>query len=176
MAEKELKDKETQKVNKPVRVDENTLIKVKSTVYGVLVYVNKRNGDVLRWETQGEIKYVPLRTLIDMRNDSIAFFKNQWLIVVGVGESEKSNATPYDIYSAVGVKEYYKNFIDPTNCAEICAWDVKEIKQRVETLSPEAKENLIVALNKLVRDGELDSLKEIRAFEETLGCELTDGD
>lgn len=174
--EAELKEKDKKNTQRAKQIPENTMIKVKSTVFGTLVYKAKRSGDITVWDEQGDIQYMTLRDLIAMRNDAIVFFKNQWVVVVGVDESETCKASVYDIYSAIGVSMYYKNIIDPTDYQAVCGWSLAEIPEKVAQLSPAGKENFIVALNKFISDGILDSRKKIKAFEKALGCDLVEED
>ena len=113
-----------------------------------------------------------MRELRAMKSRNVGFFKNQWIIILGVADGEEREATPADIYKALIVGQYYNNFIDPSNFNEICGWDEKKIAERIPLLTSSAKENLVVALNGYIKSGQLDSIKKIRAFERALGCEL----
>lgn len=174
LKEKNSRAKETKRVVKPVKITDNTLIKVKSTVFGRLIYVNKRNGNKIVWSSQGEVKYLTFDELVEIRNQSIGFYKNQRIIVVGMAEQEECGASVEDVYNALGVREYYKNLVDPTDYHAICGWSVQEIPERVGMLSPKVKENLVVALNQFIKDGVLDSRKKIQAFKTALDCEFED--
>ena len=67
---------------------------------------------------------------------------------------------------------YYKNYIDPTSFDKICSWNENEIAENISMLSEGARDNLIVALNRFIEDGTLDSRRKIKAFEKALDCEL----
>lgn len=160
------------KAKKNIVIPEDTLIKVKSCFYGKLYYKNLITRERIVWERQGEEQIMSLRELRAMRTAQPAFFKNQWIIIVGIADGENCNATTYDICKSLAVSEYYKNFIDPSKFDEVCDWLDSEIEDKVSMLSPGAKENLIVALNGFITDGRLDSIRKIKAFEKALGCEL----
>lgn len=153
-------------------INENTLIKVKSGFYGKLYYKNLITQERVVWERQGDVQIMPMRELRAMRTTQPAFFKNQWVVITGVADGEDCNATPYDICKALAITEFYKNFIDPSEFALVCNWDNNEIADKVKLMSPGARENLIVALNQFIKDGSLDSIRKIKAFEDSLGCEL----
>lgn len=172
--ERTTRTREIKRVPKQTKITDNTLIKVKSAVFGKLIFVNKRNGNKIVWNSQGEVKYLTFGELVEIRNQSISFYKNQRILVLGMAEEEECDATVEDVYNALGVKEYYKNLVDPTDYRAICGWSVQEIPERVKMLSQKVKENLVVALNQFIKDGVLDSRKKIQSFKTALGCEFED--
>lgn len=155
-----------------VILNDSAIINVKSNVFGKLTYVDKRTGDEVVWSKCGEPNQMAFGLLRNMRSTSIAFFKNQWIIITGFGDENADKYTPADIYKALGVTQYYKDLIEPSDYVEICSWEPEEIKRRVSLMSVESKANLAVALNAYIEKGILDSIKRIRAFEEVLGCDL----
>lgn len=158
------------KSNNVTELTSNTLIKVKNNITGKLIFVNNRNGNTFVWERQGEDKYLTLGELLEIRNQSINFFKNQLIVVEGVSDGEKANASIEEIYRYLGVEHYYRDFLDLTDYRSICEWSVAEIPSRVKALSAKVKENLIIAINNYIKNGALDSRRKIRAFEEALNC------
>ena len=164
--------KTTKATPKKVKITDDVQIRVKSNYYGTLFFQNRRTGDFVEWKNPGEVQIVTMSDLRAMKAEQAAFFRNQWVVILGVAEHEDCKATCEDICKALVVEQHYKNYIEPTNFREICGWSEKELIERVSMLTPGAKENLIVALNSYIKDGSLDSLKKIRAFEEVLGCKL----
>jgi hypothetical protein len=71
------------------------------------------------------------------------------------------------------VSQYYKNVVDPDDFNRIFSMKPSEIKETVSMMSADAKLNLLVAVNTAIEDGDLDSLKKIKVFEEVLGRELS---
>ena len=165
-------EKTTKSTTKKIRITDNVQVKVKSNYYGTLFYRNKRNGDFVSWKAPGEEQILTIGDLKTMKAEQSAFFKNQWIVIMGVPEYEECKATCEDICKALAIEQYYQNYIEPTNYREICGWGEKDIAERVAMLTAGARENLIVAINTFIRDGSLDSLRKIRAFEEALGCKL----
>lgn len=168
----ETKEAVNPKRKKPTAIPEGTLIKVKSGFHGKLYYKNLVTQERVVWENFGETQVMTLRELRAMRTTQPAFFKNQWLIIVGVADGEDCEATPYEICKCLVVTEYYKDFIDPDDFDLVCEWDENEIKCRIEMMAPGVRENLIIALNEYISSGRLDSIKKIKAFEKALDCEL----
>ena len=155
-----------------VTISDDVLIKVKSGFYGKLYYKNLNSGELTVWEHAGEVQVMSMRDLRAMKAQQVAFFKNQWVIILGVADGENCKAQPEDICRALVVSQYYADFIDPCNYDEACGWNDTEIEERVSMLSAGAKENLVVALNGYVKDGRLDSVRKIRTFEKALDCKL----
>lgn len=160
------------KPKKPISIPEDTLIKVKSGFYGKLYYKNLVTHERFVWEHQNETQIMSLRELRAMKGAQPAFFKNQWVVIAGIADGEDCVASPYDICKALGVTEYYKNFIDPSKFDIVCSWGEAEIADKISMMSPGARENLIIALNELIKKGKLDSIRKIKAFENALGCDF----
>ena len=157
---------------KAVQIADRTMIKVKSIYYGQVNYKNKISGEQTIWENMGDIQLMSFGELRTMKAQQVRFFKDQWIMIVGVADGENCVATPAEICHALVIDQYYKNFINPEDFGTLCEASPDVIKERVSLMSDAAKDNLIVALNELIASGTLDSIKKIKAFEEVLGCEL----
>lgn len=157
---------------KPIKIDESTLIRVKNNVFGELIYINSKTGEETKWTQHGEVQTMTLSDLRAMKANQISFFENQWIIILGT--EDNNLIKPADIYKMLGVTRYYTNLIDPSNFNYLCSLSPEEIRTKVSLLSDGSKQNLIVALNEYIINGELDSVKKIRAFEDALGCELAE--
>ena len=107
-----------------------------------------------------------------MRAEQNAFYRNQWILILGPMDGSGEGITCADIYDALGIKQYYVNYIDPSDLSGIIGWDDAEIEERVSMLSRAQRDNLIVALNTYIENGRLDSIRKIRTFEKALGVEL----
>ena len=155
-----------------VRLDDSALIRVKSNTFGTLIYINKRTGDRTEWSGFGDEQLVTMADLRAMKGTQNAFFSDNMIVIVGCQDPRYSDVTPADIYDALLVSKYYKNILDPDRFDTIFSMPDSEIRERVGYLTRNAKLNLVVALNRAVQSGQLDSLRKIRLFEELLGCEL----
>ena len=164
--------KTTQKAKKPMQIHDGVQVKVKSTYYGKLFYQNPRTGDSTEWNDAGEVQIMTMGDLRAMKAGQVKFFKDHWIMVLGVADYEDCNATCEDLHKALMITQYYTNFIEPTDFNAICSWKPEEIAERVSMMSAGAKENLVVALNTFIKNGTLDSRKKIKAFEDALGCNL----
>ena len=155
-----------------VKLDDSVSINVKSNVFGKLTYIDKKTQDEVVWHHCGEVNPMTLGMLRSMKATAVNFFKNQWVVITGFADETADVYTTADIYKTLMIGQYYKDLIEPSDYASICAWDPEDIKKRVSLMSAEAKANLAVALNTYIEKGILDSLKRIKTFEEVLGCEL----
>lgn len=162
------------KKNERVRLDDSALIRVKSNTFGKLIYINKRTGDKTEWTHHGEEQSVTMADLRAMKGNQNNFFADNMIIITGCEDDRYEDVEPADIYDALLVSKYYKNFIDPDKFGTLFKMSDAEIKSRVSQLSSNGKLNLVVALNTAINNGTLDSLRKIRLFEELLGCELAD--
>ena len=153
-------------------VQDNLLVRVKSNVFGKLIYVNKRNGEKTVWDGVGDVQIMTIGDLRMMRAEQNAFYRNQWILILGPMDGSGEGITCADIYDALGIKQYYANYIDPSDLSGIISWDDAEIEERVSMLSRAQRDNLIVALNTYIENGRLDSIRKIRTFEKALGVEL----
>lgn len=153
-------------------VQDNLLVRVKSNVFGKLIYVNKRNGEKTVWDGVGDVQIMTIGDLRMMRAEQNAFYRNQWILILGPMDGSGEGITCADIYDALGIKQYYVNYIDPSDLSGIIGWDDTEIEERISILSRAQRDNLIVALNTYIENGRLDSIRKIRTFEKALGVEL----
>lgn len=159
---------------KRIMFDDSAIILVKSNTFGHLIYINPRTGDRTDWMHFGDEQPITMGDLRAMRGTQNAFFSDNMIIVSGVNDDRYPDAGPSDVYDALMVSKYYKYLVDPDNFNSLFNMNESEIKERVHSMSQNARMNLVIALNTSIQNGTLDSVKKIRLFEELLGCELTD--
>lgn len=154
------------------KLGDDVLVRVKSNVFGELIYENKRTGEVTKWANCGDIQTLDMGALRSMKANAVAFFINQWVVPIGFDDENADKYKVGDIYKALYITQYYKDFIDPADYRAICSWTPEQIKEKVPLMSEGARANLAVALNDYIEKGVLDSLRAIKTFEEVLGCDL----
>lgn len=154
------------------KINDYAQIYCKSNTFGGLNYIDKKTGTEVEWELPGDVQILTMGDLRSMKQSQSSFFKNQWIIMTGFADEFADKFEIADIYKALGVMNYYKEIIEPSNFEEVCTWDVATIKKKVAYMSEAAKRNLAVALNTYIEKGILDSIKAIKAFEEALNCDL----
>lgn len=159
---------------KRIMFDDSAIVLVKSNTFGHLIYINPRTGDRTDWMHFGDEQPITMGDLRAMRGTQNAFFSDNMIIVSGVNDDRYPDAGPSDVYDALMVSKYYKYLVDPDNFNSLFSMNENEIRERVHSMSQNARMNLVIALNTSIVNGSLDSVKKIRLFEELLGCELTD--
>lgn len=165
--------KETkEEIKKIVKIEDSTLVKVKSTTFGVLFYKNLRTGESTEWECYGDVQIMSIGDLRAMKNSQVSFFKDHRILILGLADGEDCNATVPEILDALLITKYYQNCIDPEDLREVCTWSESEIAEKVPMMGVGVQENLVVSLNSFIKDGLLDSVRKIKAFEKALGQEL----
>ncbi len=157
-----------------VRLDDSALIRVKSNTFGKLVYINKRTGERTEWPNFGEEQSVTMADLRAMKGSQNDFYADNMVIITGCDDDRYMDITPEEIYDALLVSKYYKDFLEPSKFGTLIQMNENEIRARVAQLSCNGRLNLIVALNNAIADGALDSIKKIRLFEELLNCDLAE--
>lgn len=158
------------------KIDDGVLIKVKSNVFGRLIYKNSKTEEETLWNKCGEVQVLTMGDLRAMKANQSKFFTNQWVIILGLDESSECKANTADIYKALGITKYYENLVEPSDFETVCNWSEKEIMEKVSFMNDNAKANLVIALNEYIDKGVLDSRKTIGAFERALGVDLTESD
>lgn len=155
---------------KAVKITDDMIINVKSGVFGTLVYVDRKTGEEVTWENEGDIQQVSFALLRSMKASQVAFMKDNWILIDSVEGHE--DIAVEDVYKALFVQQYYKNIIDPDDYSVVCSWSLSDIEKKIPSLTKNAKTNLAIALNTYIESGDLDSLKKIKAFEKALDCSL----
>ncbi len=158
---------------KSTQLNDYTLVNVKSNVFGQLIYVDTKTQEEVIWENAGDVQQLTIGLLRSMRQTQIKFFKNQWILITGFADENDGKVPVSTIYDNLNVTQFYKVIVDPTDFEMICSWTPEQITQNVAMLTPQARNNLVVALTTYIEEGRLDSVRAIKAFEKALGCELT---
>jgi hypothetical protein len=168
IAELNLKD-----TNPEVKIGDDVIVRVKSNVFGCLIYKNQKSGDKTVWNVCGDEQEMTISDLRAMKASQSKFFQNQYIIILGVAVGSDCVAKPADIYKTLGITKYYENLVDPSDFKAVRSWSEKEIKEKVSFMSTAAQENLTIALNEYIKRGIIDSIKKIKAFEDALGCKFS---
>lgn len=157
---------------KKAEISDSAMINVRSNVFGELFYVDPVTKEEVSWPQCGDTQVLTMSALRHMKTGAIKFFVNNLVLITGFADANADKFEVADIYKSLGIQQYYKNYLDPTDYENICSWSPAEIRSKVELMSQGAKQQLIVALNTYIEKGVLDSLRAIKTFEEVLDCEL----
>lgn len=148
------------------RPDLNDLVEVESCFHGQLNFVSEKTGRRASWGKFGDVDYLTVEDLMSMRNAHPGFFKNNWIMLVG------DNAEAVFEYLQLG--RYYKNYRSREDFDELFNMEPDALKEVLDTMSSDAKENVARHAYALINDGELDSNRVIDVIEKATGFELRD--
>lgn len=129
---------------------------------GVLAYKSSTTGLVLVWSEKGSTQFMSIQELQNMRNNSIAFFENNWIVI---DDAESDN-----IYKFLGVANYYNTdvFQTPGDYTELYKMSYKKMKEVISKMSPGVKESVAIDVTNKIKEGKIDSLKKITQLSELL--------
>lgn len=160
----------TVKAEKPTKrkplpkLDLNELVEVESCFHGTLNFVSSKTGRRAAWSGFGATDYLTVEDLLSMRNTQPAFFKNNWIILTG------DNADSVFEYLQLG--RFYKDYRSLEDFAELFSMSPEELKDALERMNSEAKENVARHAYSLIQEGELDSVRLIEIIEDATGFNL----
>ena len=160
------------KRNERVNISDSSLINIKSNTFGELFVIDPITREEISFPECGSVQTVTMGFLRHLKTGAVKFFSNQMFIIIGFADENADKYSVEDIYNALYISQYYKDYLDPSDYDVICSWSPEEIRRKVPLLSAGAKQKLVVAVNTYIEKGLLDSLKAIKTFEEVLGCEL----
>jgi hypothetical protein len=151
----------------------HTTVRVRSNVFGELIYVSTKSNYKVSWNDNSTPLYFTLDELLIMRNTQPKFFRENWIVIDGFVDEEYANVfSADDIYDYLQVAEYYKSFLCPENIDDLFRMKPNDIVKKLKGMSNTNKDYIILRANQLIEDGTLDSLKVISTLEKELGCEL----
>jgi hypothetical protein len=147
----------------PENVDQNMYITVYNGFHGILVYESKKTGETFIWNDFGESQEMELKELRNAKSTHKSFFVNNYFMF----DDESKWVIDY-----LGVASFYEHAIELDGFNEIFTSSPAQIKKIIGNMSEGQKKSLLYSAKKKVADGEVDSLKIIKALEEGLGAEL----
>lgn len=147
------------------RITPNTYVVVKNGFDGVLVYKNKRTGEVFIWNELGDELDIQVSDLKTAKSSSKKFFENNWFVF----DDE-------DIIKYLGVERYYENALDIDGVEDFLNKPEEEVTSRIKNMSNGQKKTLSYRVKAMVNEGGIDSVKTITMLEEQLGIRLLSDD
>ena len=163
------------KIKKKLKLDDDTLLSVKSNVIGRLIYINHKNGDETQWEEYGEVQPLSVFDLRAMKAKQPDFFKENWITIVGVesDDEELEEVDLKEICDSLLISQYYERAECPDDLNDIFTWSNDEIREKCPKMTSSVKTSIIVMANEKIKAKELDSIGMVKAIEESLNCILT---
>lgn len=149
---------------KIARPDLNDLVEVESCFHGELSFVSAKTGNKAFWGKFGSNDYLTVEDLMSMRNSQPAFFKNNWIALVG------DNAE--DVFEYLQLGRYYKNYHSKEDFDELFSMEPEELKEVLDRMNDDFKENVARHAYALIQEGRLDSNRIVEVVEKSTGFDL----
>lgn len=165
-------------IKKKIKFSDDTLISVKSNVFGTLIYINHKTGDEVRWDNFGETQTLSVGDLRAMKAKQLAFYKENWIVFEGIEDSseEYEDIDVQDIYDVLQVSQYYKDYLCPNDLNEVFNWTTTEMRNKIPRMTKSVREAIAIRANELITEGILDSMSKVKTLEEILNCQLASDD
>lgn len=166
------------RAKKKLKLDDNVSIYVASNVFGELIYINHKTGDKYSWENMGDVQSLYVSDIRAMKSNQRKFLEENWIVITGIADhsDDYDGVDVDDIYEALQISNYYKDFICPSNLNDVFNWKPDEIRNKVSKMPVSTKETIAIRANELIRAGIIDSISKIKVLEEVIGCELASGE
>lgn len=149
---------------KETQLSDSDLVTVRNGFHGELVYKN-RAGEIWSWDRFGDEQDMELGELRAARNSSRSFFSNNWFMIDDPA-----------VLKYLGVEDYYKDSLTVDEFNTLFDRPNDEVIEKVRNLPEGQKVSLSYIVRRLVRDGEIDSIKLINELEQILGIKLNEVD
>lgn len=146
-----------------ITIDNDYVIPVKSNFDGTLTFSD--NGWNERWYGIGDVVEMPWSGVKDIRKYGRKSFEKNWLIL----ESTK-DYTADQLYTALGVKEYYPNADKFKDVEVLISMKPKEIADYLKGMSADYRSTFTSFAKRLYEDGDprMDSKTKVSALEKML--------
>lgn len=150
------------KTDNTKKYDSEELIACKSITNGKLLVDGEKSGRLYRWSDYGDIEYIEYRDLIYMVTARRSWiFKPRFIILDS--DFVKQNTLLNDLY-----RQLYKI----SDLKEILNLPIKEMTEEISTLPDGAYESIQNIAASMISNGQLDSVKKIRALDEIFETSL----
>ena len=163
---------------KKLKLDDNVSLLVSSNIFGELIYINHKTGDKYTWENMGDVQSLYVSDIRAMKSNQRKFLEQNWIVIDGIADTseEYEGVDVTEIYEALQISNYYKNFLCPSNLNDVFNWSVEDIRNKVPKMPVSTRETIAIRANELIKAGIIDSIAKVKVLEEVIGCELASED
>ena len=138
-------------------------ILVRNGFHGPLTIQLPKAGYAIRMQEFGDEDYIEVADLRTLRNSSPKYFKKNWILF-----------DDPDIIEYLHLEEFYKHALSVDGINDLFVIPVDEAVAKICSLSDGQKKTVMYAALHKIETGEMDSLVQIKAFEQALGVQLTE--
>jgi hypothetical protein len=163
---------------KKLKLDDNVSLLVSSNIFGELIYINHKTGDKYTWENMGDVQSLYVSDIRAMKSNQRKFLEQNWIVIDGIADTsdDYEGVDVTEIYEALQISNYYKNFLCPSNLNDVFNWSVDDIRNKVPKMPVSTRETIAIRANELIKAGIIDSIAKVKVLEEVIGCELASED
>ena len=145
--------------------DLNRMICVKNIARGKLIYKSKRQfGYTIEWEESGDVNYIELSELVNLKNTDRRFITEPWIRIVEDDEIE--------ILKYLNIFKYYEELLGINDIRQILNLDFESFKKKFDTLPNGYRNTVAEYAAQMIKDGTLDSIRIKEYIEKELGIDL----
>lgn len=135
------------------RIPNDEMIIVISSCPNTLVYSSDRER--LEWDAYGDEQEMPFESLRTMKGMYPRFFKDNWICL-----ADTADYTKEEIYTALGVYDFYKNFVEPADVMTLLNSSADVIEEKMKTFSPALRRTIFGVATQKRNEGEFDSFSK----------------
>ena len=140
----------------------DALIRVKSLVFGELIFKSKTNQSVISWQDIGEVREMTLEQIIDMNNTNTDYLRKPYVVLLNADAAEY-----------FGLSEIYKNLASVWNLQKVFALPEKAIEKTIEAaLAVNLRDVLIAQVRKMYKKRTLSDVRVIQLLEKKLMIDI----
>jgi hypothetical protein len=145
--------------------DLTRMICLKNIASGKLIYKSKRKiGYKIEWEKPGDTNYIELDEFINLKNSDSRFVTEPWIRIIEDDEIE--------ILKYANIFKYYEEILGLKNVSDILLLDFESFKKKFDKLPSGYKNSVVEQAAKMIKNGELDSIKIKNYIEKDMGLDL----
>ena len=149
----------------PEDVSPNDIVMVRNGFNGHLIYVSSKTGEKFTWDSFGDEVEMELRELRSAKGSQKGFFEKNWFMF----DEEYSWVIPY-----LGLTKYYEHAVPIDDMENIFQLTSSEIKKVCSQMNEWQKHSLKYMAREKYSNGEIDSLKVVKALEDGLDISLSE--
>lgn len=140
----------------------DALIRVKSLVFGELIFKSKTNQSVISWQDIGEVREMTLEQIIDMNNTNTDYLRKPYVVLLNADAAEY-----------FGLSEIYNNLASVWNLQKVFALPEKAIEKTIEAaLAVNLRDVLIAQVRKMYKKRTLSDVRVIQLLEKKLMIDI----
>lgn len=138
------------------------MIPCRSVRFGSLKYDSLKSGNTYIWSDYGDICDVTYGDLLSLKSAKSKFIFEPWFIIEDAG-----------LMAEWGLADMYSYFTGANDIAEFLQNDASSLKERLHNAPNGYKDLVVNTAGRMLRDGELDSIKALKIIDEELDTKLS---